>query len=342
MKTISPLRTAVTSFSSSFASSSGSSSSSSSSSSSQGNNVYDSGEYVLSVAATTDDGGGGGGSGSGSGASPPLVAAALSDRSIVLYDSRAGCVIDRIEGAHDGPISEICFFPPSSSSSSTSSSLLSAGHDGFVKVWDFRCRNGGGGGGGGGGGSSSGGGRPASSSRLPSPRERALCASLGYGGTLAAVGTDGSKVSFFDFRRATGGGPSCRGGALLGSYVDAHTDDVTCVRFETVTTTGGGGGGGSKTVLASASEDGLVAVHDPSEPDEGGALVSVLNVGSPVRRVGFFGPGNGGLWALTGNETMCAYHWDSGQKVCDVGGGGGAGLRRALSDAESCAAGAGV
>ena len=92
--------------------------------------------------------------------------------------------------------------------------------------------------------------------------------------------------------------------------------------------------GGGRMVLTSASKDGLVVLHDPSALTEENALLSVVNFGSPVRRIGFFGLGYEGLYALTGNETMGCYHWDSGQKVCDVGGGG-MGLRRALSDAVS-------
>jgi len=64
-------------------------------------------------------------------------------------------------------------------------------------------------------------------------------------------------------------------------------------------------------VLASASEDGLVVLHDPPALTEKNALLSVVNVGSPVRRIGFFGPGYEGLYALTRNETMGCYHWDS-------------------------------
>ena len=67
---------------------------------------------------------------------------------------------------------------------------------------------------------------------------------------------------------------------------------------------------------------------------EENALLSVVNVGSPVQRIGFYGPGYEGLYALTRNEMIGCYHWDSGQKVCDVGGGG-MGLRSVLSDAVS-------
>ena len=41
-------------------------------------------------------------------------------------------------------------------------------------------------------------------------------------------------------------------------------------------------GGDSRTVLASASEDGLVVVHNLSMPTEVRVLVLVLNVGMPV------------------------------------------------------------
>ncbi|EJK69705.1 hypothetical protein THAOC_09010, partial [Thalassiosira oceanica] len=68
----------------------------------------------------------------------------------------------------------------------------------------------------------------------------------------------------------------------MGSYVDAHTEGVNAVRFGEVSdprdpsTT--------RTVLASAGEDGLAVIHDPSAPGEEEALVSVLNAGAPLRR----------------------------------------------------------
>ena len=344
MKAISPHRIGVTSFSSS------------SSSSLSSSLEYDTGEYVLSVAttsATTAPAAAAAAAAVGGGTTTfddstthrddgSIVAAALSDRSIVLYDARVGTVVDRIIDAHGGgPISGIEFMPSSSSSSTCGASVLvSAGHDGYVRSWDFRCRSTNGGGG---GGASGDGGKSSSFGRLGLPNERALCLSIGYGGNLISVGTDMSRVSFFDFRHASssssssssstpsgGGGGGGGGGtaSLLGSYVDAHTDDVTCVRFATCGSIGGGDG---RTVLASASEDGLVVLHDPRMTTEDRALISILNVGSPIRRVGFFGPHREGLYALTGNETMCVYHWDSGQRVCDVGGG--MGLRRSLSDA---------
>ena len=326
MKTITPHRTVVTSFSSS---------------SVQGNNdeYYNSGEYILSIASSS--------SGSSSTSTHPhtasssssedcFIAAALSDKSIAFYDASLssingnGATMQRIERAHDGPISEIEFFPSSSSTSSTS--LISAGQDGFVKVWDLRCRLNT-------GGSGSNLSKSSLSMRLALPNEKALCISLGYGGTLAAVGTDKARISFFDLRYAssTTNNDQCRSGALLASYVDAHTEEVTKVRFQTTMTSSSSATTKTssvdrgKTILASASEDGLIAIHDPSQPTEDAALLSVLNIGIPTRNIGFFGPNYEGIYALTGSESMSVHHWDSGQRICDVGGG--MGLRDVLSEA---------
>ena len=38
--------------------------------------------------------------------------------------------------------------------------------------------------------------------------------------------------------------------------------------------------------LATASDDGLIALHDPSQPSEEAALLSVRNIGAPLRDVG--------------------------------------------------------
>jgi len=157
--------------------------------------------------------------------------------------------------------------------------------------------------------------------KLALPNEQALSVSVGYGGTLVAVGTNKARISFFDLRYNNSQGSPRPSGALMGSYVDAHTDEVTQVTFQTIE---------SKTVLATASEDGLVAIHDPSQPSEEDALLSVLNIGAPLRNVGFFGPCLEGMYALTGSETMSVHHWDSAQTVSHVGGGG---LRGLLSDA---------
>ena len=264
------------------------------------------------------------------------VASALSDKSIVLYDIHTNCIVDRISNAHTGPISEIQFYSPSSSSSTMS--LISAGHDGYVKTWDFRCR-------------SSGNGATTAATgtfKLGQRNEKALCVSVGYAGSLAAVGTDQARISFFDLRRRTSSSSSSStAAALLGNYVDAHTDDVTCVKFQTIPSASSSGIDSSNTntaaatattVLATASEDGLINIYNPSASTEETALLSVINVNCPIRNMTFFGPNYQGLAVLTGNESMICYHWDSGQLICNVGNGGGGigggmgGLRKVLSD----------
>mmetsp|Transcript_12313 Transcript_12313/g.26107 ORF Transcript_12313/g.26107 Transcript_12313/m.26107 type:complete len:469 (-) Transcript_12313:652-2058(-) len=303
MKTITPQRTVVAAFSTS------------QNIPQQSGFEYDSGEYILSIASPTS--------------SLPqhhlstCVAAALSNRSIVLYDTNSGQVTQRIDGVHDGPISEIHFFPweyyglgndtisgndgPGANNNHTPL-IISASQDGTIKVFDIRSNR------------TS---QAAIPMRLNLAKEQALSVSLGYGGTLAAVGTNKARISFFDLRYASGHNPS---GNLMGSYVDSHTEEVTQVRFQTVQQPGNNV---KKTVLATASEDGLLTIHDPSQPSEEAALLSVLNVGIPLRSVGFFGPAYEGAYALTGNETMSVWHWDSAQKVSDVGGYG---LRGMLSD----------
>eukprot|EP00985_Skeletonema_marinoi_P005152 scaffold2222_cov112-Skeletonema_marinoi.AAC.3 len=297
MKTIQPYRAAVTSFSSAGASIP---------QHQQSGFEYDSGEYILSIASSPHD---------ASAASNTCVASALSNKSIVIYDSTSGQVTRRIEKAHDGPISQVSFFPCEYGSEGNahqnnnkhSPLLISASQDGTVKVFDLRINS-----------SSS-----AITTKMALPNEQALCVSLGYGGTLAAVGTSKARVSFLDLRYSSGTNPT---GALMGSYVDAHTEEVTQVRFQSVSNASGQ----TKTVLATASEDGLLSVYDPSQPSEDAALLSTLNIGAPLRHIGFFGPNNEGICALTGNETMSVWHWDSAQKVSDVGG---MGLRGLLSDA---------
>ena len=242
-----------------------------------------------------------------------VIAAALSNRSIVLYDPATGRIARWMEEVHDGPISQLQFFPRDYQGSLVGGTpLASASLDGTIKVWDVRCDK----------ATPNGSQRqkkhdqPIMIMRLELPNEQALSVSLGYGGTLAAVGTSKARVSFFDL---SGERPT---GVLLGSYVDAHTEDVTKVRFQTLDT--------GRTVLATAAEDGLVAIHDPSRPSEEEALVSVLNVGSPLRDVGFFGPATEGAYSLTGSETLRIHHWDSAQLLSDAGG---AELRNLLSEA---------
>ncbi|KAL7489033.1 hypothetical protein ACHAW6_014599 [Cyclotella cf. meneghiniana] len=297
MKAIFPIRTSVTSFSTSSAHPSGF--------------EYDASDYILSITSQDNSSP----TAEVDLSSPGYVAAALSNHSIIQYDSSAGQVVQRIDKAHNGPISEIAFFPLDyyglGQDRTPAPLVISASQDGTVKVFDFRCTSH----------------TAAITSKLQLPNEQALTVSLGYGGTLAAVGTNKARISFFDLRYSSGNRPS---GQWMGNYVDAHTDEVTQVRFQTVTDPNSQSQ--HKTILATASEDGLLSIHDPSQPSEEAALVSILNIGAPLRKIGFFGPSHEGVYALTGNETMSVWHWDSAQKVSDCAGDS---LRELLSNAVS-------
>jgi WD40 repeat protein len=100
----------------------------------------------------------------------------------------------------------------------------------------------------------------------------------------------------------------------LGSYVDSHTEDVTQVRFQPGETAGE-----TTSLLVSASEDGLACIFDTNQPSEEAALQGVLNVQTPLRQVGFFGPSYEGVYCLTGSETLSVWHHDTAQRICDFG-----------------------
>jgi WD40 repeat protein len=140
---------------------------------------------------------------------------------------------------------------------------------------------------------------PALTFTLPR-REEALSVSLGYDGVMAAVGSNKPLIHLHDIRQ---------NGSLLGTYQDAHTDEVTRVRFQSP----------QSPLLVSASEDGLACIFDTSKPSEEAALKSVLNVQTPLRKVGFFGPSLEGIYCLTGSETLSVWHHESAQRICDFG-----------------------
>jgi len=277
--------------------------------------TYDSSEYILSIASSYNNS-----TSPPSSSSSNLVAAALSNQSIIIYDTNIGQIIQRIECAHDGPISEVQFFPSEyytsrSSNDDGQSLIISASQDGTIKIWNIHHQQ-----------------QLQSSSntaittmKLELPNEQALSVSLGYGGTLAAVGTDKARISFFDLRRNNNNSNSSMpSGTLMGSYVDAHTEEVTKVQFQTIPTqtaqTSSTQTSEMKTILASSSEDGLISLHDPSQSNEEDALLSILNINTPLRNIGFFGPRYEGIFALTGNESLSVHDWDSAQLVSNVHG----------------------
>jgi WD40 repeat protein len=137
------------------------------------------------------------------------------------------------------------------------------------------------------------------------PDEEALSVSMGFDGNIAAVGSSKSKIHFFDVRHTK---------TILGSYTQAHTDEVTRVRFQPQSILSSSPpsltGTSTTSILVSCSEDGLACVFDTSQPTEESALMNILSVQSPIREVGFFGPKHDAVYCLTGSEALQLYHKD--------------------------------
>lgn len=151
--------------------------------------------------------------------------------------------------------------------------------------------------------------------------EQALSVSLGYDGNLAAVGTNKSKIHFYDLRQPQ---------QPVGSYVNSHTDDVTRVRFQHFcpqhcgpsqsnnnNNNNNGTEATSGSLLLTGSEDGLACIFDTTQPSEEAAIKSVMNTQTSLRQIGFFGPNLEGVYCMTGSETLSLWSWDSAQCLAD-------------------------
>eukprot|EP00536_Pseudo-nitzschia_multiseries_P001773 jgi/Psemu1/181880/e_gw1.22.217.1 len=136
------------------------------------------------------------------------------------------------------------------------------------------------------------------------PEEEALSLSMGFDGNIAAVGSSKGKIHFFDIRNKRG---------ILGTYSQAHTNEVTRVRFQSLASQLPGSNCTRRTttpLLVSGSEDGLACVFDTSQTTEESAITNILTVQSPLREVGFFGPKSEAIYCLTGSESLLLYHKD--------------------------------
>lgn len=118
----------------------------------------------------------------------------------------------------------------------------------------------------------------------------------GSNGNLLAAGCD-AQISFWDWRN----------GKQVACLEESHMEDVTQVRFAP----------NQSNKLISASVDGLLCVFDTSgQIDDEDHLDSVMNVGTSVSKVGFFGETYQKLWCLTHIETLSLWDWkDSNQEA---------------------------
>ncbi|KAL3517450.1 hypothetical protein ACH5RR_020039 [Cinchona calisaya] len=116
--------------------------------------------------------------------------------------------------------------------------------------------------------------------------------SFSFGGpthNLLAAGCK-SQVVFWDWRTMK----------KVACLEESHMEDVTQVQFVP----------GHQNKLLSASVDGLMCLFDTSgDINDDDHLESVLNVGTSIGKVGFFGDTNQKLWCSTHIETLSVWDW---------------------------------
>jgi len=212
--------------------------------------------------------------------SSPWIGCALSNGEIQVYDQTKLHPLQTYN--HDALITDlVCDV-------SNPHALIASAADGTVAIFDIRQSN-----------------QPACQVKLPRPEEEALSVSMGFDGGIAAVGSNKGKIHFFDVRDTR---------SVLGTYNQAHTNEITRVRFQTLSASGGMSTTITTPILLSAAEDGLACVYDTSKPSEEAAIQNILAVQSPVREIGFFGPQSEAVYCLTGSESLLLYHKDD--SVC--------------------------
>lgn len=165
--------------------------------------------------------------------------------------------------------------------------LYSASADGAVMRWDLRAA-------------------PAAPASTPIVRHNCETCSMaiGYNDNLCAVGNADGAVTFFDLR-ATAAATAAGKARRLGVYADGHTDAVTDLVFHPT----------AHSQLASASEDGLLALYDTTVSDTSETVLAVLNAECPLQRIGFFGPGGAGIWSIDGVDSLALWHGPSAQRI---------------------------
>ncbi|KAJ8898593.1 hypothetical protein K2173_004206 [Erythroxylum novogranatense] len=116
--------------------------------------------------------------------------------------------------------------------------------------------------------------------------------SFSFGGSsdnLLAAGCQ-SQILFWDWRNRK----------QVACLEESHVDDVTQVHFVP----------GYQNKLVSASVDGLMCIFNTSgDINDDDHLESVINVGTSIGKVGFFGENYQKLWCLTHIESLSIWDW---------------------------------
>ncbi|KAJ6811659.1 WD repeat-containing protein 89-like protein isoform X1 [Iris pallida] len=111
----------------------------------------------------------------------------------------------------------------------------------------------------------------------------------GSSGNLLAAGCN-AQIPFWDWRSSK----------QVACLEESHMDDVTQVRFVL----------DQQSKLISSSVDGLLCRFDTDgQIDDDNHLESVMNVGTSIAKIGFFGQMNQKLWCLTHIETLSIWDW---------------------------------
>ncbi|XVE73308.1 hypothetical protein DITRI_Ditri11bG0107200 [Diplodiscus trichospermus] len=125
--------------------------------------------------------------------------------------------------------------------------------------------------------------------------------SFSFGGSddnLLAAGCQ-SQIFFWDWRNKK----------QVACLEESHVDDVTQLHFIP----------GHQNKLASASADGLICIFDTNgDINDDDHLESVINVGTSIGKVGFFGNSSEKLWCLTNIETLSVWNWKDGTNEANI------------------------
>ncbi|XVF72610.1 hypothetical protein PTKIN_Ptkin12aG0134500 [Pterospermum kingtungense] len=120
----------------------------------------------------------------------------------------------------------------------------------------------------------------------------------GSGDNLLAAGCQ-SQIFFWDWRNKK----------QVACLEESHVEDVTQVHFIP----------GHQSKLASASADGLICIFDTNgDINDDDHLESVINIGTSIGKVGFFGNSLEKLWCLTNIETLSVWNWKDGTNEANI------------------------
>ena len=211
----------------------------------------------------------------------------LSNQTISIYDKVALNIVNQINNVHNDCINviETSLYNPNI--------FYSGSADKTIGLWD--CRQ-----------SSS----PIARISFP---DDVMALSVGMNDTLLAAGY-GNTISFIDIRSLSSSSSTSSNSnstpinynrIKLGSYSDVHTDIITQLKFLK----------SNPSILMSAADDGLICVYDTSVSQQESAVQSILNTECPVRRFGFFGSQNEGLFCLSTIETLSVWHYPSALRI---------------------------